>query len=295
MSETLLVAAAVLLRIISNPLANVFQKQLTQKGNHPVVIAFITYFLLSVVCVFALLYMDIGFLSSDFWIYSILAGIVGALGNAFLIQALQTGDLSVLGPINSYKSVVGIIFGLFLLHEIPNIWGVLGMALIIFGSYFILDTTDERFSWKLFQRPEIRFRTLAMVLTAIEAVLIKKIIIASSPNIAFISWCIAGAFFTFILVFCYRLNLRKEIIHSIRFQNMSLFIFLIVCIGVMQWTTNYAFDHIPVGYALSLFQLSILLSIFFGYRYFQEKDIRKKILGSAIMIVGSILIILLKD
>jgi drug/metabolite transporter (DMT)-like permease len=50
-----------------------------------------------------------------------------------------------------------------------------------------------------------------------------------------------------------------------------------------------------VGYALSLFQLSTLVSVLFGYRFFKELDIRKKLIGSTIMIIGSIVIILLKN
>ena len=63
----------------------------------------------------------------------------------------------------------------------------------------------------------------------------------------------------------------------------------------MQFMTNYVFDNMSVGYALSLFQLSIIVSIIFGYKFFQEKEIRKKIMGSIIMIVGSVLIILMKN
>jgi drug/metabolite transporter (DMT)-like permease len=63
----------------------------------------------------------------------------------------------------------------------------------------------------------------------------------------------------------------------------------------MQLTTNYTFDHMPVGYALSLFQLSVIISILFGYKFFREKEIGKKIAGSIIMIMGSTLIILLKN
>ena len=62
----------------------------------------------------------------------------------------------------------------------------------------------------------------------------------------------------------------------------------------MQLTTNYAFSKMQVGYALSLFQLSTLVSVFLGYKIFKEQDIRKKIIGSVIMIVGSIIIILFK-
>ena len=62
----------------------------------------------------------------------------------------------------------------------------------------------------------------------------------------------------------------------------------------MQLTTNYTFDHMPVGYALSLFQLSAIVTILFGYTFFREKSIGRKIIGSAIMVTGSVLIILLK-
>lgn len=294
MTESVLVAIAITARVISNPLANVFQKQLTAAGNHPLVVNFLTYFILSLFCGVAMFFLEIPHLNSQFWLYAILGGITGALGNGFLVKALQTGDLSVLGPINSYKSVVGMITGIFLLSEIPNLWGLLGVALIIYGSYFVLDTTDARFSWKLLERPEIRFRLWAMILTAIEAVFVKKVILASSTTMAFMSWCIFGAIFSFCFLFFSPLNLQTAFAKTIRFTYPGKFLMLVTCVGIMTFSTNYAFDHMQVGYALSLFQLSSIVSILFGYRFFREKEIGKKVAGAVIMILGSVMIILLK-
>lgn len=294
MTETLLTAVAVLLRILANPFGNVFQKQLTSKGHHPLLVNFLTYLLLSIACLFIAAGVDWTSLPGSFWTYSVLGGIAGALGNGFLVKALQRGDLSVLGPINAYKSIVGIIVGIFLLREIPNLWGVLGMVLIIYGSYFVLDTTDERFTWALFQKSEIQYRLWAMILTAIEAVFIKKVILASTPAIAFVSWCLAGALFSFLFLFLFGVTIQKEF-RKFRRKDFGRYLFLVLCIGIMQFTTNYAFDHMPVGYALSLFQLSIIVSVFLGHRIFKETDIRKKLIGSMIMIIGSVVIILLKD
>lgn len=294
MTESILVISAVILRVLSNPLANVYQKQLTSKGNRPLVVNFLTYFLLSALCLILTLFIDIPHLNRSFWIYSILGGIAGALGNGFLVKALQLGDLSVLGPINSYKSVVGIVVGIILLSEIPNVYGILGIGLIIYGSYFVLDTTDERFTWNLLKKPAIQFRIWAMILTAIEAVFVKKVILATSTTIAFMSWCMFGALFSFILLLFFRMNLKAEFIKTLKPGYFTRFLLLIACIGTMQYTTNYALDHMPVGYALSLFQLSAIVSILLGHRFFQEAHIGKKILGSAIMIAGSVLIILLK-
>jgi drug/metabolite transporter (DMT)-like permease len=289
---TILVLIAVALRIISNPLGNVFQKQLTSRGSNPLVVNFFTYLLLSLACLLFSFSVEWSALPLTFWEYSVLAGISGALGNGFLVKALHKGELSVLGPINSYKSVIAITGGVIMLSEIPGLVGIIGIVLIIFGSYFVLDTTSERFSIALFKRSDIRYRLLAMILTAVEAVFIKKIIISSSSTIAFFSWCFFGALFSFILLFVYRINLKKELSENIRSDNLIKYLLLIGCVGTMQFSTNYTFAHMQVGYALSLFQLSTIISIFFGYRFFKEEDILKKTAGSLIMITGSILIIL---
>jgi drug/metabolite transporter (DMT)-like permease len=167
------------------------------------------------------------------------------------------------------------------------------MALIIWGSYFVLDTTEDKFSWALFRRKEIQYRVWALILTAIEAVLLKKVILASSVPIAFLSWCGFGALFSFLLLPLYKVSLATET-KGLTKKDLLYFVYLILCLGLMQMTTNYVFDHMPVGYALALFQLSIIVSVWLGYRIFNEKDIRKKLLGSVIMIIGSLFIILLK-
>lgn len=282
-----------LLRILSNPLANVFQKILTARGRHPLSVNLLTYLGLSVLCLPFALQVPWSALPSDFWTFSLLGGIAGAAGNGFLVKALQKGDLSVLGPVNAYKSVVGLIAGIFLLGEIPNLWGAAGTLLIIGGSYFVLDTTGDKVSRGLLRRPDIQYRLWALLLTAIEAVFIKRVIRASDVPTAFLSWCWGGALFALLLLPLYRLSPAAEV-RSFRKADLPPYLYLVLCIGIMQLTTNYVFDHMPVGYALALFQLSIIVSVLLGHRVFQETDISKKLLGSLIMLLGSLAIILIK-
>jgi len=289
----LITALAVTLRILANPVANVFQKHLTANGQHPLLVNFLTYLGLSILCLPFAFRVPWNALSGEFWYYSVLGGIAGAMGNGFLVKALQKGDLSVLGPINAYKSVVGIIVGIFLLGELPNVWGLAGTALIIWGSYFVLETTDEKFSWALLKRKEIQYRIWALILTAIEAVFLKRVILASDANTAFLSWCWFGALFSFILLQLYKISLTGFGSRT-KPGHLSHYGFLILCIGTMQLSTNYVFDRMPVGYALALFQLSALVSVWLGYRVFKEKDLSKKLLGAGIMIAGSVLIILMQ-
>lgn len=288
----LVTTISLLLRILSNPIGNVFQKKLTEQNNHPLLVNLLTFSILGILCIVPALQQDWGQVSYLSWYYGVIAGIIGAVGNGFLVKALQGGDLSILGPINSYKSVVGILIGIVFLHEIPSIWGIIGIALIIYGSYFVLDTMKERFSWSLLKNKEIQYRIWAMILTAIEAVFIKKVILYSSTIVSFIFWCWFGAFFSFVLLFFFKVRLIKEI-KQVKLHHLLTYVFLVLSIGTMQYTTNYVFSHMNVGYALALFQLSTIISIFLGYRIFKEQNIKKKLLGAVIMIAGSVVIILL--
>ena len=288
----LVTTISLLLRILSNPIGNVFQKKLTEQNNHPLLVNLLTFSILGILCIVPALQQDWGQVSYLSWYYGVIAGIFGAVGNGFLVKALQGGDLSILGPINSYKSVVGILIGIVFLHEIPSIWGIIGIALIIYGSYFVLDTMKERFSWSLLKNKEIQYRIWAMILTAIEAVFIKKVILYSSTIVSFIFWCWFVAFFSFVLLFFFKVRLIKEI-KQVKLHHLLTYGFLVLSIGTMQYTTNYVFSHMNVGYALALFQLSTIISIFLGYRIFKEQNIKKKLLGAVIMIAGSVVIILL--
>ena len=61
---------------------------------------------------------------------------------------------------------------------------------------------------------------------------------------------------------------------------------------IMQLTTNYVFSKMAVGTALSLFQLSSLVSLYFGYKVYHETEIIKKLIGTLIMIVSAVVILI---
>ena len=281
---------AIILRILANPFANVFQKRLTGSGHNALTVNFMSYLLLSVACLTISPGTDWPALSVGFWLYALLGGIFGSVGNAFLVLALHRGDLSILGPVNSYKSIVGMVTGIVLLGELPSLMGFAGVVVIVFGSYFIFETIKEGFSWRLLKNCEIQFRLTAMVLTAIEAVFIKKVILFSDTSKAFVVWCWFGALFAFLLQIVMRVNLRREVLITHKRDSLA-FVAMTACIGITQYATTYTFSHIDVGYGLALFQLSTIVSVVMGCRLFHEQNIKKKLLGSVIMVAGAVMVI----
>lgn len=280
--QILLNIIAILFRIFSNSFSNVFQKKLTKSGEAATSINCINYILMSLISIPLLLLVNFSLITPEFWLYAIAGGITGAIGNCFMVLALKQGELSVLGPINSYKAIVGMIFGIFLLHEYPNIYGVLGIGLIIIGSYFILESP------KALLRKDIQYRIYALIFTAIEAVFIKKVIILSSIASSFIISSFLGAIFSYLIM---RI-LENEKLHIPTKKNSIMYISTTLCFAIMTFTTAYVFKYMNVGYALSLFQLSIILNVILGYKLFNEKKLIKKLLGSLIILIGSAAILI---
>jgi len=292
LSTLALTILAVAVRIIINPLANVFQKKLIDNGNPPLFINLITYILIALACLFETFKINWAGLPFEFWQNAACVGVFGALGNWFYVKALHGSNLSVLGPMNAFKSVIGIIGGIIFLQEMPTIYGLLGLVLIGYGCFFVLDSPDQRFSFSLFKRADIQYRFAGMFLSAFEAIFIKKVIVYSSVSISFISYSWFGILFAslFLLV-------NKTQSSSISYKAIKLsigdFIWVSLSLGLVHLGTNYALKQMPIGYALSLFQLSALTSVLLGYKIFKEDQVIRKLIGAFIMVTGSVLIILM--
>lgn len=274
------------LRILSNPCANAVQKKLAQ-DNSSILINLYSFGFLSLFCLFPALHCNWGAYDLSYWIYAIFSGFLCTLGSVCLIKALEIGEISVLGPINSYKCVVGLVLGIIFLKEIPNLSGLLGLLFIVLGSWFIFDTVKEGFSFALLKRKDILLRFGALLCSGIEAIVLKKVIIMSSALESFILWCIFGFLFSIIFF----IFLRREFV---LYRGKVLFgcVEIALCLGVMQLSTNFVFKHMNVGLALALFQLSSIVTVILGYKFFKEQNFYKKLIGSIIMILGSCLILL---
>lgn len=106
-----LTSIAVILRIFSNPVANMYEKKVSMNGSS-LFTSFYSYLIMGLCCIPFAFNVDWAKLPIEFWQNALFAGLLCSVGRACMVKALQLGELSVLGPINSYKSVVGLIVGI---------------------------------------------------------------------------------------------------------------------------------------------------------------------------------------
>src|SRR5512141_1504129 len=131
----MLTAPFVIARIVANPVSNVFQKQLAQRSASPLFVISATHALLTIACLpFLLRPLPV---VAAFWTNIAISAVLAVAANSVLVLALHSTDLSILGPINAYKSVISLVLGVYLIGEIPTPMGVLGVLLIVAGRCFI--------------------------------------------------------------------------------------------------------------------------------------------------------------
>ena len=128
------------------------------------------------------------------------------------------------------------------------------------------------------------YRVLALIFSGSEAVFIKKIILLTNIPTSFALWAISGLIFSAVFL---ALSHHKAELPPAKYLSL-----LILSVGIMQFSTNFVFSKINVSYALALFQLSTLLSVFLGVNIFKESGLKRKILASLVMISGALIIIL---
>ena len=130
------------------------------------------------------------------------------------------------------------------------------------------------------------YRFLALFFSATEAIFIKKIILLTNIETAFLYWAFAGLIFAsfFALISKHSLSIQKK--------NLKYQLFLVISIALMQYSTNFVFSQLYVAYSLALFQLSTLVSVLFGVKIFKEENLIKKMIASLIMLFGAIIIII---
>lgn len=277
MFETIL---ALFARIVSNPLANLIQKKLSATESS-LTINFYASVAMAFLCIPFLGILTEIVYSIKLIILIISAGSLCFLGTICLIKALSIGEMSVLGPVNSYKSVIGLVFAFFILGETPSIKALMGFLCILGASILFVDEKG-RF---LFNK-SVALRFLALLFTGVEAVILKKIIIITNPLATLIFWCLTGVVFSFI---------SCAAAGKIKYKNTSTVsscAIIGILLFIMQLSTNYVFKKFDVGLALSLFQLSSIVSLIIGFKFFKEKGVLKKTTGTIIMIIGSALILI---
>ena len=280
-------------RLLFASFSTVFQKKLTHSGLHPFFIVMASYLVLSIICLPLLWTFKPFELSQTFWVNIFFAALLDMAGTLFLVMSLSKTDLSVFGPLNAYKVVISMLLAMIFIGEIPSLQGFIGVGIIVLGSYFLFPPNAQvnrgRLLHLLLERG-VQYRFLSIALFSIGTLPLKNAVMAGDALATTVFWCLIGFPLSVIAhsVFLrdnFSKDFEKSKNHVYRFLYLGSLIFL------MQYMTMLVFSQLLIAYALALFQLSMVLQVFLGYRIFHEKHIARRLGACLIMAAGSLLIV----
>lgn len=283
----------VLGRLIFSSFANVFQKKLANQGLHPFYIVMASYLVLSIICLPLISIINPSELSPRFWLNIFFAALLDMAGTLFLVMSLSKTDLSVFGPLNAYKVVISMLLAMIFIGEMPSLQGFIGVGIIVLGSCFLFPAsgsiTTNRLMNLLLEKG-VQYRFLSILLFSIGTLPLKQAVIEGDALATTVFWCLIGFPLAIIahIVFL-KDNFKHDLAQSK--NSIAQFLYLGGLIFLMQYMTMIVFSQLLIAYSLALFQLAMVLQVFLGYRFFNEKNIIRRLAASIVMIAGSLLIL----
>lgn len=229
------------------------------------------------------------------WLFAL-----GVLGSAVLnvvahlasTRALKLADASLVTPLLVFSPVFTVLISAAVLGETPSLRGLLGVGLVLIGAYWLNRTPGE--GWltplrSLALTPGIVLILLAGFLWAITPLFEKTAILHSIPEsprfTAFVATTLLTALLTPAVLLRGQLAVRKLALH-----RRELF-FAGLIAGVAPVLGYTAFSLGFVGYVTTLFNLSTLMTVIWGFLILKEPGIAQRLPGSFVMVLGAILIV----
>jgi len=222
----------------------------------------------------------------------IIGGLLNVAATILYMKAIKLSDLSLTMPMITFTPMFLLITPPLLIGEFPGIFGVIGIFLIIIGSYML--NIKKKFQGylgpfrALFKEKGPRLMLVVAFIWSITSNFDKIGLLNSSP----ILWVISINLFATLCMFPIMLYKSGKRIRQIP-ANLNILVpigFFSSLALIFQMT---AISVALVVYVISIKRLSAVISVIFGCLIFREKSIKERLLGAVIMILGVLFIALL--
>lgn len=207
-------------------------------------------------------------------------------------RAIHMSPLSLTLPFLSFTPVFVLVTGDLILGETLNAMGTLGILLVVTGGY-VLNLDSARNGplgpiKAILKEPGSAIMLFVAALYALCSVGGKVLIINSSPMFgAMTLFGLYGPLLTAVLVGTGKASLKTILRKPLLGAGVGLCIFIeIVC-------HNIAISLIPAAYMITIKRLAGIFSVIYGWLLFNEKGIRYRLIGTAVMTIGAAFIVLL--
>ncbi len=238
-----------------------------------------------------LLFIKIPHLGNQFWTALFFGGSLNVIATILFMKAIKYSDLSITVPMVAFTPLFLLITSPLIVGEFPKSFGLIGIVLIVTGSY-ILNIKEKHRGYLAPFRALLKERGSKLMLVvafiwSITSNFDKVGVQNSSP----IFWIIAIDMFISLVIapivfYKSRINVNQISTGLITLVPIGLFGALTAIFQMKALTLTY------VAYVISIKRTSAIMSVFFGHLIFNERGIEDRLIGALTMILGVLFIML---
>ncbi|MGC9313378.1 MAG: EamA family transporter [Sediminispirochaetaceae bacterium] len=218
-------------------------------------------------------------------------GTLNTLAIILYMRAIKSSELSITVPMVAFSPLFLLITSPIIVGEFPSTAGLIGVVLIVAGSYLLHLNQLSRgvlMPFKaLFEQPGPRYMMLVAFLWSITANFDKIGVRNSSPMF----WSFSLAVFMSLAMLPVALLTNRNLFSTIR-KNLRCLIPIGFFQGCALLFQMLAVQLTLVAYVVAIKRTSTALSVIWGAIFLKEKNIKEKLLGVGIMLAGVTLIVL---
>jgi uncharacterized membrane protein len=236
-----------------------------------------------------LFFIEIPTVYPMYWVALLVGGILNVATSVLYMKAIEHSDLSITVPMVTLTPMFLLLTSPILIGEVPSFMGVIGVLLIVVGSYTLNISDAKKGFWKplksLVSDKGPRYMMAVAFIWSISSNFDKIGIQASSPMF----WAITvNAFIALAMIPLVLVKVKSNV--SQIFHNVK----LLMPIGIFGALTlvfqMHAIELANVAYVISIKRVSVVLAVVAGYFIFKEKGFRNRLLGVILMLMGVVLI-----
>ena len=255
-----------------------------------------TYSKIALLNIAALPFLALGFLffnipkvSGMFYLVTLINIALFFLAQILMIKSLKMSNLSVSIPMLSFTPVFLLLTSYLMLNEFPTLAGLLGVLLVVLGSY-VLNIHEAKQGYlepikPIFKNKGIFYMVIVAFLYSLCANLGKIGVNLSNPAYYMFMFYFIYSILLFIVFFK---NIKSNI--TVLRKNLNYFALGGLSTAASEILIGITYKYSIVPYIISLKRTSILFAVLIGICLFKDKNIEQAIIGSAIMLIGVLLI-----
>lgn len=223
-------------------------------------------------------------IGGGFWTAVFVTGILNFIATPIMLKAYETGEFSSVYSMILLTPVFLVVTSYFFLGEKASILGILGIALTVFGLWFLAKPKAEGHKEKFhyFKGP-----ALGIVVALIYSISINfdKLTVKRSDAL-FASAVVLGLLG--ILNGIYLLTKYRGFggARNFGFSNLLILVPIGVSLALTQFLQNSAFLLGLASYTIAIKRTGILFGVLWGWLFFKEDGFKKKFFGAALAVLG---------